>query len=293
MKFEDEHALFAVLRAAIKHSLGQFSIAPVLDFSKDNALETPYAQHNASPVAPRVSVNPNFNPFAQASKFHQPKKSVSFDDIPSNKVDEKLITNTTKSIVFSFQYAQKYIIAPHQNGVLMAHQRRAHERVLYEDYIRSWEAKEVMSQSLAVPLAITLDVPSISALKIHQKVLVDMGFTIDDADEDTIEFSAIPDVFAVEDIPHFLAQWLTQTANGTGYGYDARALPRRNVLVTSSFTGWNNYMMNLGKMMGDAEAMKRFGNTVVIWDLHTRKPKKVLGYVSDHRPVLVDLEICD
>ena len=41
-------------------------------------------------------------------------------------------------------------------------------------------------------------------------------------------------------------------------------------------TGWNNYMMNLGKMMGDAEAMKRFGNTVVIWDLHTRKPKKVL-----------------
>ena len=61
-----------------------------------------------------------------------------------------------------------------------------------------------------------------------------------------------------------------------GYGYDVRALPRRNVMVTSSFTGWNNYMMDLGKMMGDAEAMKRFGNTVVIWDLHTRKPKKVL-----------------
>ncbi|MEL0162023.1 MAG: selenium-binding protein SBP56-related protein [Halieaceae bacterium] len=56
----------------------------------------------------------------------------------------------------------------------------------------------------------------------------------------------------------------------------ARALPRRNVLVSSSFTGWNNYMMNLGKMMGDAEAMKRFGNTVVIWDLHARTPKKIL-----------------
>jgi selenium-binding protein 1 len=61
-----------------------------------------------------------------------------------------------------------------------------------------------------------------------------------------------------------------------GYGYDVRALPRRNVLITSSFTGWNNYMMNLGKMMADEEAMKRFGNTVVVWDLHTRKPKKVL-----------------
>jgi selenium-binding protein 1 len=61
-----------------------------------------------------------------------------------------------------------------------------------------------------------------------------------------------------------------------GYGYDARALPRLNALVTSSFTGWNNYMMNLGKMMADAEAMKRFGNTVVVWDLHTRQPKQVL-----------------
>jgi selenium-binding protein 1 len=60
-----------------------------------------------------------------------------------------------------------------------------------------------------------------------------------------------------------------------GYGYDVRALPRRNVLVTSSFTGWNNYMMELGKMMADPEAMKRFGNTMVVWDLHTRKPKKV------------------
>lgn len=61
-----------------------------------------------------------------------------------------------------------------------------------------------------------------------------------------------------------------------GYGYDIRVLPRKNVMVTSSFTGWSNYMMDFGKMLGDAEAMKRFGNTVVIWDLHTKKPKKVL-----------------
>lgn len=61
-----------------------------------------------------------------------------------------------------------------------------------------------------------------------------------------------------------------------GYGYDVRVLPRRNVMLTSSFTGWNNYMMNMGLMMADGEAMKRFGNTVVIWDLHARTPKKIL-----------------
>lgn len=61
-----------------------------------------------------------------------------------------------------------------------------------------------------------------------------------------------------------------------GYGYDVRVLPRKNVMVSSSFTGWSNYMMDFGKMLGDAEAMKRFGNTVTVWNLHTKQPKKVL-----------------
>ncbi len=62
-----------------------------------------------------------------------------------------------------------------------------------------------------------------------------------------------------------------------GYGYDVRVLPRRNVMLTSSFTGWSNYMMDFGKMLADPEAMKRFGQTVVVWDLHTRKPERVLS----------------
>ncbi|MES9981728.1 MAG: selenium-binding protein SBP56-related protein, partial [Candidatus Thiodiazotropha sp. 6PLUC5] len=60
-----------------------------------------------------------------------------------------------------------------------------------------------------------------------------------------------------------------------GYNYDLRVLPRRNIMLTSSFTGWSNYMMDFGKMLQDKEAMKRFGNTVVLWDLHSKKPKKV------------------
>ena len=61
-----------------------------------------------------------------------------------------------------------------------------------------------------------------------------------------------------------------------GFGYDIRVLPRRNILVSSSFTVWSNYMMEFGKMLKDKEAMKRFGNTVVVWNLHSRQPKKVL-----------------
>ncbi len=60
-----------------------------------------------------------------------------------------------------------------------------------------------------------------------------------------------------------------------GYGYDVRVLPRKNVMLSSSFTGWSNYMMDFGQMLKDEEAMKRFGQTVTLWDLHTRQPKKV------------------
>jgi selenium-binding protein 1 len=60
-----------------------------------------------------------------------------------------------------------------------------------------------------------------------------------------------------------------------GYGYDARVLPRKNALLTSSFTGWTNYTMDFSKLTADPEAMKHFGQTMVLWDFHTRQPKKI------------------
>src|SRR5262245_29175526 len=60
-----------------------------------------------------------------------------------------------------------------------------------------------------------------------------------------------------------------------GYGYDARVLPRKNVLLTTSFNGWKNYMRDFGDLAKDADAMKQFGNSMTIWNFHTRQPMKV------------------
>jgi selenium-binding protein 1 len=67
--------------------------------------------------------------------------------------------------------------------------------------------------------------------------------------------------------------WLPE---GAEYGYDVRVQPRLNRMLTSSFTGKKNYMRNLGDLLGDAEAMKKFGNTMVVWDFHARKPIQTL-----------------
>ncbi len=60
-----------------------------------------------------------------------------------------------------------------------------------------------------------------------------------------------------------------------GYGYDARVLPRRNVMLTSSFAGRENYMRPFGEVAGDPEAMQKFGGSMIIWDFHARTPRKV------------------
>ncbi|MCZ2103363.1 MAG: selenium-binding protein [Comamonadaceae bacterium] len=61
-----------------------------------------------------------------------------------------------------------------------------------------------------------------------------------------------------------------------GYGYDIGINPQKNTMLTTSFTGWNNYMMDFGKLLKDQEAMKHFGETVVAWDVKTMKPTKVM-----------------
>jgi len=59
---------------------------------------------------------------------------------------------------------------------------------------------------------------------------------------------------------------------GAVYGYDARVNANLNRMLTSSFTGHRNYMRPLAELMGDAEAMKEFGDTMILWDFHARKP---------------------
>jgi len=76
----------------------------------------------------------------------------------------------------------------------------------------------------------------------------------------------------------FIAAYPMPTDNGgDGYGYDLAVNPKKNVLLTSSFTGYTNYMRPLGEVVKDAEAMKKFGNTMVAWDLKAMKPRKVFA----------------
>jgi selenium-binding protein 1 len=90
-----------------------------------------------------------------------------------------------------------------------------------------------------------------------------------------VEFSNDADYIATHWMPTKETKNVAGSEFADGYCYDARVLPRKNVLLTTSFTGWKNYMREFGDLVKDPEAMKNFGGTMVVWDFHTRKPKKV------------------
>lgn len=92
-----------------------------------------------------------------------------------------------------------------------------------------------------------------------------------------VEYSNEGDFITTHWLPAKGAAGLPGAEFADGYGYDARVLPRKNVLLTTSFTGWNNYTREFGDLVKDAEAMKQFGGSMVLWDFHTRKPKKVFS----------------
>jgi len=61
------------------------------------------------------------------------------------------------------------------------------------------------------------------------------------------------------------------------YGYDVRVNVNLNRMLTSSFSGKKNYMRPFGDLVKDAEAMKQFGSSVIVWDFHARKPLQILS----------------
>ena len=159
VKFVDENALFAILRAATKKALGQFSLASELQFNPVPEVDFAPAPKDYVPTQPQVHYNPDYNPFeskpAPAPRNHssqpyhptveRPKGSqwTSFFDIKNEDVatpteHQTVIPDTPapaavqSSAAPCLQLANSYIVSTLSSGLLVVDQQAAHERVLYD-----------------------------------------------------------------------------------------------------------------------------------------------------------------
>ncbi|MFM1878350.1 MAG: hypothetical protein RLZZ241_1216 [Bacteroidota bacterium] len=245
VKFEDEQSLYAILRAAIKHSLGQFSIAPVLDFDADPALDTPYSFKDKDAQFPAVSVDRNFNPFentAPRSKggaynkggashwealYQGLDQHVQETDqqpqwiIESESTQETLFQDGSSDLnVVSgvFQIGRKYIASPIKTGILIVNQQRAYQRIYYEQLLSNLGRHIPATQALLFPIKLTYSPSERHILTVVEDELLGLGFTFVTSAEGEMELTGLPELippdFGKAAIDDIIAAW--QQHDGVG-----------------------------------------------------------------------------
>ena len=184
IKFEDDQNIFAIIKSIVKHSLGMFQAFPTLDFDRDPLLDTPYAFRNKYHQGPPpIEINSSFNPFHKKEGENNKLIVESWEslysdlEIPESESDsnEELKLDITHSPKV-FQLFNKYIVTSLRSGLLIMDQQRAHQRVLYETFLKGITQRDILSQQLLFPREIELTHSQIALFEGYQENLHAVGF---------------------------------------------------------------------------------------------------------------------
>ena len=224
IKFEDEKAIHIIIRTAVKHALGQYNIAPTLDFETDQQFSMPELPKGTAIEAPGITVDPTFNPFEARRKGPRPVSISSnpsgsrptqdweslMNDLPEldapTRQQEQIEIQETPTRKHFTQVGKKYILTSHGSGLIMIHQQRAHERICFERLMASLENKNIPSQQLLFPQNISFSASDFQVVQSLMPQLREMGFDIDEFGTHEVVVNGIPLTLESNDIQVVLDQ---------------------------------------------------------------------------------------
>ena len=173
IKFEDEQNLYSIINSSVKHSLGVYQVTPVLDFEKEQSMELPYNSSKSLIKEPSVEVDSSFNPFSK-------EKSIRDWEELESKIEEglfdKIDNNEEIDSPKIFQVFNKYIITTTGSSVILVDQNLAHQRILYEQFLKSSVDNSSKSQKLIFPIEIDLTKKQEIILNEIKDIITSMGF---------------------------------------------------------------------------------------------------------------------
>ncbi|MDG1729856.1 MAG: DNA mismatch repair endonuclease MutL [Algibacter sp.] len=241
IKFDDEHTLYALLRSAVKHSLGQFNIAPVLDFERDPNLDTPYSFKDQNTNVPKVEVDRSFNPFQEesASKAravaYKKEPTTSWEslyvgleskgnDSKPNFTEVQFESEEHTASMFdddtqveqthtTYQLHNKYIVSTIKSGMLVIDQHRAHQRVLYEDFLKNLTIKEAASQQLLFPLQLHFSPQDMVIINQLKDGLEHTGFVFSNVKGESVDITGVPVGVPESEVSIILEQLISDVEN--------------------------------------------------------------------------------
>ncbi|NBG65436.1 DNA mismatch repair endonuclease MutL [Acidiluteibacter ferrifornacis] len=240
IKFEDERSIYAIIRTSVKQALGKYNIAPSLDFEQESSFNASLRAPDQIKV-PTIEVNPNFNPFETTSKPPRPSTgSDSFSaqrqridtnwqqlysqedfekDSPTHttiepeenttilaKWDETPVQHNHKMV----QLHQRYIITQIKSGAVIIDQQRAHERILYERFIKALNEKKHASQRLLFPETIEFSPDDYAMMVGLVDEINQLGFEINEFGKNTFVVNAVPVELTENNLKGLLEKLLDQ-----------------------------------------------------------------------------------
>ncbi|MDD4031790.1 MAG: DNA mismatch repair endonuclease MutL [Bacteroidales bacterium] len=220
VKFVNEQAVFQILHAAVKEALGKFNVIPSLDFDMDRSIEIPAYGSQRVVIPPSIDYDPKYNPFDSQTGGHQPssfrpeppaflKDNLSnwdtlYKDFESDQ--QKLPLDTEKESTKNnlpgntiFQFKLKYIMTPTASGLMVIDQKRAHERILYEQFVRTLANLHTESQQMLYPKVIDLSPGDFALLSEIAESLKTLGFDVQPFGGYSVALNAYPAILSTED----------------------------------------------------------------------------------------------
>ena len=231
IKFENEQAIWQIISAAVKESLGKFNAVPSIDFDTEDMPDIPAFEQNLPPEPPRVQYNSDFNPFKTSSSGSgggvagYSRQKVEWEDLyggleKASKMNRPIINEPeaepdyfspaepeAPAVVPSTLYANepivekgnlhlqfkgRFILTSVKSGLMLIDQHRAHIRVLFDRYMMQIRQKQGMSQGVLFPEILQLPVSEAAVLQSIMDDLSAVGFELSDLGGGSYAINGIP-----------------------------------------------------------------------------------------------------
>lgn len=221
ISFQDNQQIYAIIRSAIRQSLGKFSISPTIDFDVEKSFDIPPLKKGESVKFPEPKINPDYDPFRLSKTQDLPTEIPVRQESNRNNWEElykeNLLDETEKSTAnpdenfehatikpdwntdetevekyTPFQLQNKYILSKVKSGILVIEQQRAHEKILFERYLNNLESQKGASQQQLFPEQINFSPSDTEIINEIKNELFFLGIDLSKFGKNTFVVNGIP-----------------------------------------------------------------------------------------------------
>lgn len=221
IKFENEREIWSIISIAVKEALGKFNVAPSIDFDTTDSIDIPVAggSGNAMPEMPKVTFNPNYNPFSNTQKTSissqsAPRNWKDLFEVRNEELGVRCETTQSKNIlvdkdfqsVFNSQletqfiaslqdtliYKNRYLCVPMKSGLMMIDVQRAFARIYYDSLLTQVEKNSGVSQKLLFPEVLELSLEDKCLFTEIEIELKAVGFEIAEFGKSMYRIEGVP-----------------------------------------------------------------------------------------------------